>query len=82
MSAQSSAERAAEAALRALGLRCGVESRTTLAVLIPEPDERALESADVRERVLLTLRAHGFTHAAVELSDSPKPGVPTGDSPG
>jgi hypothetical protein len=61
-------ERSAEAAVRELGVRCVVEARATLALLIPAPDERAFEDAELRRRVLAALRTHGFTHAAVELT--------------
>jgi hypothetical protein len=69
-----------EAALRALGVRCTVEARGNLAVVIPTPGERALEDADVRRAVLAALRACGFTHAAVELTDDREP-VTTGTVP-
>jgi hypothetical protein len=58
-----------EAALRALGVNCTVEARGTLAVLTPARGERGLEEATVRRAVLAALRAHGFTHAAVEPCD-------------
>jgi hypothetical protein len=65
-----------EAALRALGVRCTVEARGNLAVVIPAPGEHAFEDAGVRRAVLAALRAHGFTHAAVEPCDEPDPGTP------
>lgn len=55
-----------EVALQALGVRCTVERRGALAVLIPTPGERAFERPDVRREALAILRAHGFTHAALE----------------
>jgi hypothetical protein len=58
-----------EAALRALGVRCAVERRGALAVLTPARDDRTLERGEVRRDVLAVLRAHGFTHAAVEVAD-------------
>lgn len=61
-------ERSAEAALRTLGVRCVVEARGNLALLIPSPDERSLEDPERRRRVLAALRQYGFTHAAVELT--------------
>ena len=73
-------ERSAEAALRALGVRCSVEPRGKLAVLLAAPGERSLERSDVRQRVLATLRAHGFTHAALDLSDVGDPDEASGDS--
>ena len=58
---------AVEAALRAAGLRCTVERRGALALVTPAPGERGLERADVRREALAILRAHGFTHAALEV---------------
>jgi hypothetical protein len=68
MSAASVDERSAEAAVRALGVRCVVEARGNLAVLIPSPDDRSLDDPEHRRRVLAALRERGFTHAAVELT--------------
>jgi serine/threonine protein kinase HipA of HipAB toxin-antitoxin module len=56
-------------ALRDLGVRCAVEARGTLAVVIPAVGERALEDTATRRAVLAALRAHGFTHVAVEPAD-------------
>jgi hypothetical protein len=58
-----------EAALRALGVQCTVETRGNLAVVIPVPGERGLEDAAVRRAVVAELRARGYTHAAVEASE-------------
>ncbi|MFN2566974.1 MAG: hypothetical protein ABR499_18405 [Gemmatimonadaceae bacterium] len=58
-----------EAALRALGVRCTVERRGTLAVLTTAPGDRAFERSEVRRQALAMLRAYGFTHAAVESAD-------------
>lgn len=82
MSTGSPEKRSADAALRALGVRCTVEPRAQLAVVIPAPGERALEDADVRQRVLATLHGCGFTHVAVELSHVGEPVVGAGDSYG
>jgi hypothetical protein len=60
---------AAELAIRALGVQCVVEARGNLAVVIPTPGERAFEDPNVRRAALAALRAHGFTHAAVEPTD-------------
>jgi hypothetical protein len=68
MSTMSVDGRSAEATVRALGVRCVVEVRGNLAVLIPAPDERSLGDPERRRRVLAALREHGFTHAAVELT--------------
>jgi hypothetical protein len=58
-----------ELVLRELGVRCGVEARGNLAILIPVRGERALEDATIREAALAALRRCGFTHAAIEVSD-------------
>ena len=63
------APRPVETALEAVGVRCAVERRGALAVLTPARGDRALERPEVRREVLAILRAHGFTHAAVELGD-------------
>ena len=55
-----------DAALQTLGVRCTVERRGPLAVVIPAAGERSFERADVRREALAILRAHGFTHAALE----------------
>jgi hypothetical protein len=57
-----------EVALHALGVRCTVERRDALAVLIPVSGERAFERADIRREALAILRAHGFSHAALEVT--------------
>jgi len=56
-----------ESDLAAIGVRCTVERRGSLAVLAPASGDRALERAEVRRDALAVLRAHGFTHAAVEV---------------
>lgn len=58
-----------ETALRGLGLRCAVEEWDALAVAIPEPGERGLENADVRQRAIALARQYGFSHLALELRD-------------
>lgn len=72
MHAESRAQ-SAEQALRELGVRCVLEARGTLAVVIPAPGERTLEDASRRRAVLAALRPYGFTHVAVELEDEPMP---------
>lgn len=60
-----------QSVLRARGLRCRVEDRERLAVVVPD-DEEALEAVlRVREAILDSGRAHGFTHVALELSAQP-----------
>jgi len=64
---------AIETMLEVIGVRCTVERRGALAVLTPAPGDRTLERPDVRREVLAILRAHGFTHAAVEVAgDEPE----------
>jgi hypothetical protein len=58
-----------EQALRALGVRCAVEARGNLAVVIPAVGERALEDAGTRGAILTTLRGYGFTHVAVDPAE-------------
>jgi hypothetical protein len=58
-----------EMALGALGLRCRVEERGNLAIVIPARGERALEDATVRGTAFAALRRCGFTHAAIEVVD-------------
>ncbi|MFN2563380.1 MAG: hypothetical protein ABR499_00040 [Gemmatimonadaceae bacterium] len=55
-----------EVALQTLGVRCTLEPRGALAVLVPAPGERAFERPDIRREALAILRAYGFTHAALE----------------
>jgi hypothetical protein len=69
-----------EQALRAIGVRCTVETRGSLAVVIPAPGERSLEDAAVRRAVLAALRSCGFTHAAVEPYDE-RQSATTSDAP-
>ena len=56
-----------ESALAAIGVRCAVERRGSLAVLTRASGDRALERPEVRRDALAVVRAHGFTHAAVEV---------------
>jgi hypothetical protein len=58
-----------ELELSALGLRCRVEARGNLAIVLPAPGERGLEDATVRKTALVALRRCGFTHAAIEVLD-------------
>lgn len=63
------------AALEKLGVRADLEADGAMVVLRP-PDAAALaEMRDdrVRARVMDAVRAAGFTHAAVELPDTPAP---------
>jgi hypothetical protein len=58
---------AIESALDAVGVRCTVERRGSLAVLTPIAGDRTFERPEARRDALAVLRAHGFTHAAVEV---------------
>ncbi len=60
-----------EASLRALGIPCRVDGLDRLALLIPDDDANALEDARIRREAVGLLRAHGFTHLALEITDSP-----------
>jgi hypothetical protein len=56
------------AALAEQGIRCAVEPRAGLALLVASEQQAAsLASVDARRAVLALARAHGFTHVAVEL---------------
>jgi sugar phosphate isomerase/epimerase len=54
--------------IAALGLRCAVEARAGLALLLPAPESvAALEAPETRRAVVDAARRLGFTHVAVEL---------------
>jgi len=54
--------------IAALGVRCALEARGGLALLLPETGSvEMLQSADTRRAVLALARQHGFTHVAIEL---------------
>ena len=56
------------AQLEALGVRCALETRGGLALLLPETGSvEMLQSPDTRRAVLALARQHGFTHVAIEL---------------
>jgi hypothetical protein len=61
------------ATIAELGLRCSVEERGSLAVLLPaRASLETLQSAETRRAVLALARQCGFTHVAIELpSDRP-----------
>ena len=51
-----------------LGIRCSLEARGNLALLVPVSSSlEPLQSADTRRAVLALARQHGFTHVAIEL---------------
>ena len=60
---------ALELSLRALGIECRVEGIERLAVLIPDGAVSVLEDARIRREAAAILRAHGFTHLALEIVD-------------
>ena len=62
-----------EAALRALGIACRVQGIERLALLIPDGAIEALEDARIRREAVGLLRAHGFTHLALEITDAVTP---------
>jgi hypothetical protein len=54
--------------IAALGVRCALEARGGLALLLPETGSvEMLQSSDTRRAVLALARQHGFTHVAIEL---------------
>ena len=56
------------AAIAELGVRCSLEARGGLALLLPESSSLGtLQSADTRRAVLALAKQHGFTHVAIEL---------------
>jgi hypothetical protein len=56
------------AAIAALGVRCSLEARGGLALLMPVPASVAkLQDPETRRAVLALAREHGFTHVGIEL---------------
>lgn len=56
------------AAISELGIRCSLEPRGGLAVLVPLGSSMVmLQSADTRRALVALAKQHGFTHVAVEL---------------
>jgi hypothetical protein len=56
------------AAIAELGVRCALEARGGLALLLPVPESVALlQEPQTRRTVLALAREHGFTHVAIEL---------------
>jgi hypothetical protein len=55
-------------AISELGIRCSLEARGGLAILLPVSSSiEVLQSAETRRAVLALARQHGFTHVAIEL---------------
>jgi hypothetical protein len=56
------------AAIAELGVRCSLEARGGLALLVPVSSSMAtLQSPETRRAVVALARQHGFTHVAIEL---------------
>lgn len=60
-----------ESALRERGIACRVEERERLALLVPDGPIALLEDAAARREAVALVRAHGFTHIALEIADEP-----------
>jgi hypothetical protein len=71
------------AAIAALGVRCSLEARGGLALLLPVPASVAtLQDPETRRAVLALAREHGFTHVGIELpSDRRSGGARDADAP-
>jgi hypothetical protein len=55
-------------AISELGIRCSLEVRGGLALLLPVSSSmEMLQAADTRRAVFALAREHGFTHVAIEL---------------
>jgi hypothetical protein len=55
-------------AIAELGVRCSLEERGGLALLLPATGSvEMLQSPETRRVVLALARQHGFTHVAIEL---------------
>ena len=67
---------ALEAALRQLGIRCTVEGRDRLAVLVADDESAALDAARLRRDALRLTRAHGFTNLALDVGAMPADHAP------
>ena len=65
-----------EAALRAAGLRCSVDVIDRLAVITADDGTAELEVVRSRREALRLVRAHGFTHLALELPGDRADGAP------
>jgi hypothetical protein len=58
-------------ALRALGIDCTIEARDKLAIIIPTASARDVGEMALRRSALALLAEHGFTHLALEITDTP-----------
>ena len=70
------------AAIARLGIRCALEVRGGLALLVPTLDDvAALQVDETRRAVLALVKDHGFTHVAIELpNDRRKSSTPATDA--
>lgn len=59
-----------ELALAAVGVPCSVEPHQRLAVLRPSADGPSLVEESLRARVVALATEHGFTHVALDLTDT------------
>ncbi|HET9798334.1 MAG TPA: hypothetical protein VFP90_10110 [Gemmatimonadaceae bacterium] len=67
--------------IAALGLRCAVEARAGLALLLPSAESVAtLEAPETRRAVVELARRFGFTHVAVELPKDRRTSSTPGDA--
>ncbi len=58
------------AGIAELGIRCSLEPRGRLAVLVPMSSSiERLQGAETRRALVALAKQHGFTHVAVELPD-------------
>jgi sugar phosphate isomerase/epimerase len=70
------------AAIAELGLKCAIEARGGLVLLMPDADSVARLADDETRRAALALaRQHGFTHAAIELPNDRRRVEPDPDAP-
>jgi hypothetical protein len=69
-------------AIAELGLKCSIEARGGLVLLMPDA-ESVLKLADdeTRRAALALAKQHGFTHAAIELPNDRRRGDPDPDAP-
>ena len=67
---------ALETALREMGIRCVVEARERLAILIPDDAAASLDAARLRRDAVRLMRAHGFTNLALDIPQAPSEHAP------
>ncbi len=65
---------ALEADLATLGIRCRVEARDRLALVVPRDGYESLADPELRRKAMRMAEAHGFSHLALELPDD-EPGA-------